>query len=992
MQRRWMKVSAVAGGLLLILYGLAGFLWVPRLVQQAVLTTFERDYGRKAELARPTFNPFTFEFEARSFSIPDKDGARLLGFDRLYVDFELSSLLRRAWTFGAIEVEGPYLRVLQRADGSLNLGDLQRKRAPEAAASNEARIPALRIGRLAVSGGHVDIEDRARPRAFKTSLRPVTFDLTDFETEGAGNAFSFKAGSDRAGRLSVDGTMGVAPLSSKGKLSLAGLPATTISEYLGDALPLTLKAGRIDLALSYDFSLAGDPFTLVIDLPTASAKGLESTAHGHETAWQIPVLELRDGRLDLAARHLRIGSVEIRDLVAPAWMDGTGFNAPGVLARTEPDGAIVAPAAATGADARTAWKFEIPEIALTNAAMAFEDRRVQPAAPLGLIVRELMLTGFSRPQQRPMTLAAQVASASGGEFAISGELSLQPLTLSADLTTQALDLRPAQAWLHGSTDLLLKSGTLTSQGRLELENGETPVLHYQGNLSVAGLHTQDSVDQRDFINWTALDVHKLEYSSSPARLSISEIDAKDPYLRLILAENGVSNILTVIDPAAAAKKALEIAAERAGQAMEKREKRRDRSKSKDAPVVATVPPVRARLSARIDLVKIVNGNVNFADFTLQPNFQISVEALAGSVKGLSSDPGRRARLELDGEVDRYAPARIEGELSILAAQSYLDIAANFHNIELTSFTPYSGKFAGYRIDKGKLTIETRYHVESRRLTADHKFTINQLQLGERVESPDAVSLPLKLAVALLKDRNGVIDIDLPVEGSLDDPQFRLGPIIWKAVLNLLGKIVTSPFALLGKLFGGGADLSSVDFAPGSAVLDAAAEEKVAALKKALVERPSLNLDIPATLDTAADRAAAMEERWQQLLSGSVAGATAAPANAAWRSDRKAYLERLKRLHQERLGRKAEIPPAPKPAEGEAAVDPVEHAVAALEPLLRATVVVDDADLAALGQARAEAIRERLLADGAIDPSRIFLILGEPVTATDGKVRMTLSLK
>ena len=578
-----------------------------------------------------------------------------------------------------------------------------------------------------------------------------------------------------------------------------------------------------------------------------------------------------------------------------------------------------------------------------------------------------------------MTIAAQVASAAGGDLAIDGKLLLEPTTFEAEVTTQALDLRPVQAWLHGSTDLLVRSGTLTSRGRLEFTSGEIATADYKGDLSVDGLHTQDSGAGRDFINWKKLDVRKLAYASNPARLSIQEIVATDPYVRLILAENGVSNILSVLDPAGAARKALEIDAERAGNATGKEEKR-GRSKHKvTIPPAAEPPSSKPRLPARIDLVRIVNGNVNFSDFTLQPDFQIAVERLAGTIKGLSSDPGRRAHLELDGEVDRYAPAHIEGELNVLAAQSYLDIGANFRNIELTSFTPYAGKFAGYRIDKGKLSIEMKYHVENRQLAADHKFVINQLQLGERVDSPDAVSLPLKLAVALLKDRNGVIDIDLPVQGSLDDPQFRLGPIIWKAVVGLLGKIVTSPFTLLGKLFGGGADLSSVEFAPGSAALDVTARENVAALRKALVERPNLDLDIPSTLDAAADRAAMVERDWSRAVS--VAS-----------GDRSAYLARLKQLHLERLGHKAEIPKPPRPAEGEPAVDPVEHAIAVLEPIVRMTIVVQDADLAALGQARAEAVREALLGDATVDPSRLFLIRGEPVTEADGTVRMTLTLK
>jgi len=168
----------------------------------------------------------------------------------------------------------------------------------------------------------------------------------------------------------------------------------------------------------------------------------------------------------------------------------------------------------------------------------------------------------------------------------------------------------------------------------------------------------------------------------------------------------------------------------------------------------------------------------------------------------------------------------------------------FAGVEMTSVTPYSGRFAGYKIEKGKLTVDLSYHVENCQLNAKQKFVIDQLQLGEKVESPDAVSLPLKLAVALLKDRNGVIDIDLPMTGSLDDPKFRIGPLIWKAFFGLPTKIATALFALLGKLFGGGEEMNFVDFDPGIAALDPAGQEKMAGLLKGLQERPALQVDLP----------------------------------------------------------------------------------------------------------------------------------------------------
>ena len=181
---------------------------------------------------------------------------------------------------------------------------------------------------------------------------------------------------------------------------------------------------------------------------------------------------------------------------------------------------------------------------------------------------------------------------------------------------------------------------------------------------------------------------------------------------------------------------------------------------------------------------------------------------------------------------------------MLSAAAYTDISMSFDNIELTTFNPYSGKFAGYNIAQGKLSTSMQYHVENRQLAAKHHVEIDQLEFGDATESKQAVPLPIKLAVSLLKDRNGVIDLSLPVTGSLDDPKFRLGPIIWKVFVNILVKAVTAPFALLGSLFGGGPDLQFIDFRPGAATLEASQEDKVKAIVKALQGRPQLKIEVP----------------------------------------------------------------------------------------------------------------------------------------------------
>jgi hypothetical protein len=284
----------------------------------------------------------------------------------------------------------------------------------------------------------------------------------------------------------------------------------------------------------------------------------------------------------------------------------------------------------------------------------------------------------------------------------------------------------------------------------------------------------------------------------------------------------------------------------------------------------------------IGIVKIIDGSVNYADFWIKPNFAVGIQTLNGTIQGLSSDPKSRAKVKLDGKVDRYAPVNIDGQMNLLAASVYSDIKMTFKGLELTTMTPYSGHFAGYKIDKGKLSVDLSYKVDQRKLSAEQHFVIDQLQLGDKVDSPDAVHLPLKLAVALLKDRNGVIDLPLPITGSLDDPQFKLGPIIWHAVINLIVKAATAPFALIGHMFGGGGgeEMKFVDFAPGSAALDDSSKQKLGALTKALQEHTQLELDVPLVFSPDLDRPVLAKRLLDQKLVARAQGGKAPRKSAA----------------------------------------------------------------------------------------------------------------
>ena len=250
------------------------------------------------------------------------------------------------------------------------------------------------------------------------------------------------------------------------------------------------------------------------------------------------------------------------------------------------------------------------------------------------------------------------------------------------------------------------------------------------------------------------------------------------------------------------------------------------------------PPLDEGMPIRIREVRVDGGRMNFSDLSIQPNFAAEVRQLNGTITGLSSSFLSRATVDRKGKVDDFSPVVIAGTLLPFAFDRFTDIGLKFENIALPVFNPYSGQFAGYNIAKGKLTTDLRYRIEDRKLDASHKTRIDQLEWGEASANQGEATLPVKFATSLLKDRDGVINLDAPVTGTLDDPKLRIGPIVWQIIKNLIVKAVTAPFALLGALFAGAEDAQFVDFAPGDATLEAATAGRLAALSKGLVQKPA----------------------------------------------------------------------------------------------------------------------------------------------------------
>jgi len=437
------------------------------------------------------------------------------------------------------------------------------------------------------------------------------------------------------------------------------------------------------------------------------------------------------------------------------------------------------------------------------------------------------------------------------------------------------------------------------------------------------------------------------------------------------------------------------------------EKRAEEAAAQARKLAAAAPPPELKESGmpiRIREVQIAGGTMDFADFSVQPNFAAAVESLDGGITGMSSDPNSRATVELEGSVGEYSPVLISGTTQPFAYDRFTDITLKFENISLPVFNPYSGKFAGYNIAKGKLFTDLHYQIDNRKLEAQHKIRIDQLEWGEATASKDEATLPVKFATSLLKDADGVINLEIPVTGTIDDPAFRVGPIVWQIIKNILAKAVTAPFKALGALFKGAEDAQFVDFAPGSAVLDPAAAANLGALGKSLAPKPDLRLEVPIGAEASLDGAALAEVRYQRELQAAMRGTllgkkrsdetTPVPAFETLPPEQKEKI--LTTLYTQLSGAAPVIPEPPGPADDVSRKDAKAQAAQArlawLEQECRARAVAVPSDLEQLGQQRGAAVQDALLTGTGLPPERVFLARDGKVSANEQQVRFELAVK
>ena len=1010
-------VAALVG-----LYAILGFVVAPKLVRSALLKQIPVNLAVTPSVGEIHINPFLFQITVNDFGLAGAGGEQLVGFKRLFVDFELSSLWHRAYSFGNIDLSAPYVNAAIAKNGSLNLVQLEPKasaKPAEKAPEKSGPLPALRIGSFKVSDGLATYEDRSRPDAFSARLEPINFELREFTTGVDGGKFTFTGASKQGERIEWHGHLSVDPIASDGEFQVNGLLARTLWEYLQDQLNFVVDSGKIDVAATYKFvlkdpaSTAGDPFVQVnvakLALSDLGVRPRVAAGAAEAAPWvTVPSLEVTGTTVDLSKHQAHVDRVALTGLKLVTWLGSDGLVNLMQLAASPHGGAAGGVPAAGGAPAAPApkltatsnatpakpvvWTYDLGEFDLREANVSAEDRTMRPAVAVVLAPISLTVKGLSQDLTKPLDVNLDLRIDEQGSLVANGKVTPQPAFADLSAKLDGIDLTLVQPYIAQHTAMTLLSGRLAGDAKIHYgKQKNLPGMSLAGNITVQKLHTVDNALRDDFVNWDRLDIQGLNYTQGPDRLDIDKIIARKLYARVIIEADETINAKRVLMLPGA-----DVAPSKAAAAAQAPKVAKTRGKSPAVVASAASPPAAPGMPISIKRVEIKDSQANFADFSVQPNFATGIQKLNGSVVGLSSKPSTRAKVDLHGSIDAFSPVDITGEVNALGPL-YTDLKLNFRNISLPVFNPYSGKFAGYNISKGKLTTELTYKIDGRKLDAHHHIVIEQLEFGAKTASKDAVSLPVKLAVSLLKDRNGVIDLDLPVAGTLDDPKFKLGAVIWQVFVHILEKAVTAPFALLGSLFGGGPDIQFVEFKPGASDLDPTATDKAKTIAKALVERPQLKLEVPIGVVPEVDGPALVAAQFDAEMTAEQSAKRSSKKKADGAQpvpyaelDPAAQVDLLSAVYARDFGAAPAFPDEVSSIKSKP--DLAAAKAAFLSNAIKAHIVVGEVQFQQLGQQRATALQKALLTDTQLEPERVFLVSNDKAVAKDGVVRLEMSLQ
>lgn len=818
------KIIAAALGVIVAIYGLSGFYLLPWLLRGKLPDLVKEQTGQTAEIREVRFNPFALELALVGFKLSTPEGANLFGFENFAIDINaFSSLTQQALVFETILLRKPTANIKRQADGSLNINRISTKPSPTKEGHNKEFNLPIAVRHLTIEEGHVDWQDESFGQPRRETVLPVNLVATNLTTHGSTpGGFDLSSGLASGGHLQLQGTLNLIPFAVAGNIKLEALNLAKLWQLSPQGgLPVEIGKGLLNLQTEYRVSADGG---MVF---TSSNGGMEISqleiiekTHGEQLIG-IPAIALRGIGFDLNKRQIKAETLASNDAAIKTQLQADGrINFQALFAdapNTDAGAAPTTPSPTATETTAPSWQINLGELILSNYQIQFTDQTLKTPLPMQLSSLNINLKQFSNTGNEKLPLQLSAVFNNQGKLNLDGGVSLSPFSADLNLNLDGIQLKDFQSYLDNYLNLELVDGIFNSRGHLQLTAADDLQLLFQGNADFDDLLTRDKANNKDFLKWSVLQLQQIDLDLAKQSFAIDQVVFDQPYIRFNIKKDKSTNINDILLPQPSGKTP-------------------GSQTDKAAAENPKIEPI-----VRIGKIEFKDGNSNFADYSLILPFVAEMNGLKGSINGFSSDRDATAKLTLQGRVYDMAQVAINGDYQLKSGDS--DIVLKFSHLPLPLITPYMAEFAGYKIEKGQMALDLQYKIQHNQLTAQNKIFIDQLTLGEHIDNPRASSLPLQLAIALLKDSEGRINLDFPVTGSLDDPQFSIGTLIADVLGNLVGKLVASPFQALGGLLDDDSDYRTVAFSAGGAELNNEETTKLDQLGKALESRPELTLEI-----------------------------------------------------------------------------------------------------------------------------------------------------
>lgn len=885
--RKWLKRAAWAFAIYLVL----GFLVLPPIIRAVAVKQLAKELHREVAIEKVRLNPLAFSVSIRGLKIKDPDAETLLAWDEVYVNFQLSSFFGHAWVFKEIAVVNPYARVQMNKDRTLNFSDILAAHtgtnAAPAKLDKSAKPAALRIGQLRVEGARLSLADLTPNTPFRRMIGPVKISITDFHTDpNNSNPHVFTGSTETGETFTWGGRFSTDPIGAVGELGVDNVTLTNFAPLYQDFVNFDIRGGVAGFHVNYEFLMTQTTNIAAVSNASFTLKSFKlGTPGAAENLVELPEFAVSGVRGEAFTRWIDVGSVAVRGANLNLSRDkGAAFNvitaAQPNTNQSAPGGIILLMSSVTNAFAQllnstNLASATVREVAVQDCAFTLRDDSLDRPAFLRVDEINVSAKNLSNRPETNLLTSVSLRWNTNGTFKTELDAALAPLNADVRLKADQIELAPFSPYLDSFVNLWVLGSKVGLEGtvRVRTEPGQLPAVTFDGSTALDELNLVGGGTGEDLLKWSSLHFDGIAANLNPPAVTVSNITLKNFAAHVLIETNGAMNVTSIMRagdtnaPAPASAAPTEPAAK--GSAIQQAFAQVKTILGMETNTFANLPKVN------ISTITVENGELQFTDRSVTPPARAAVNQVNATIQNISTEEMRRAQVHLTALAGGTGPIEVNAQLNPLNAKQATEAKVSLKRVKLNPADPYSGKFLGYRLTRGELNVDVEYTITASQVKGRNLVVLDQPTLGSKVASTNAINLPIKLGLALLKDSSGKIEIDVPVEGNLDDPQFRLGPVIWHVIGNVFVKAITSPFSLLGSLVGGkgGEEIQFQEFVPGSTELDAAAREKLTTVAKALEARPEVQVEVEGNvhseLDGAALRRAKVElqlrtTRWNSL--------------------------------------------------------------------------------------------------------------------------------